>query len=411
MIIEQREQLLILTKTVETLTEENAKLKESLNKNSKNSSKPPSSDGFSKPEPKSLRKPSGKKQGAQKGHDGNGFSLMKIPDENILHIPSKCHGCINEGKCTVYGVANTRYVVDIRIDTKVIAHQTISYACQKECGKVITGAFPANITSTMQYGDNLEALAVSLNTVGMMGIKRTHDILSTVFGIPISTGTIFSMVKDCAENLTDTVERIPKTVASLPQVHFDETGTRVDKKTFWVHNASNELFTYLMVEETRGSAGMDSSGVLPDFRGIAAHDCWMPYWKYGDVTHSICCAHLLRELTGVMENHPEQSWAENMKRLLLRMKKVQDKAVVSGNEKLSYYHLYGFDEEYKTIIDEARDLNPITDKEPGKRGRKAKGKIRSFVERFFEYKGGICLFTRTSMYQLIITRLNEMSGW
>jgi len=393
-IIEQREQILVLTKTVSTLTEENMKLKEIINKNSKNSSKPPSSDGFNKPEPKSLRKPSGKKQGAQKGHDGNGFTITKDPDETILHLPSKCHGCINEGKCIVCGVANTRYVVDIQIDTKVIAHQTISYACQRESGKVITGTFPTNITSTMQYGDNLEALAVSLNTVGMMGIKRTHDILSAVFGIPISTGTIFGMVKSCAEKLKGTVERIRKTLASLPLVHFDETGTRVDKKTFWVHNASNELFTHLTVEEKRGSLGMDSSGVLPEFSGIAVHDCWMPYWKYSEVTHAICCAHLLRELTGVMENHPEQSWALKMKSLLLRMKKVRDKAVSSGKEKLSYYYLNGFDVAYNTIIDEARVQNPIKDREPGKRGRTAKGKILSLAERLYEYKGGVCLFTK-----------------
>jgi transposase len=62
----------------------------------------------------------------------------------------------------------------------------------------------------MQYGDNLEALAISLNTVGMMGIKRTHDILSAVFGIPISAGTICNMVKSCAEKLVNTVAQIAK---------------------------------------------------------------------------------------------------------------------------------------------------------------------------------------------------------
>ena len=285
-------------------------------------------------------------------------------------------------------------MIDIRIDTKVTAHQPISRACQKENGKVIAVTFPANITSTMQYGDNLEALAVSLNAVGMMGIKRTHDILSAVFGIPISTGTIFSMVKSCAEKLADTVERIRQTVVSLPLVHFDETGTRVDKKTFWFHNASNELFTYLTVEKKRGSLGMNSSGVLPYFRGIAVHDCWMSYWKYSGVTHAICCAHLLRELTGVMENHPKQSWAEKMKRLLLRMKKARDTTVASGKENLSYYYLHGFDVAYNAIIAEARGQNPIQNKVPAKRGRTPKGKIRSLAERLFEYKGGVCLFTK-----------------
>ena len=53
----------------------------------------------------------------------------------------------------------------------------------------------------------------------MMGIKRTHDILSAVFGIPISTGTIFSMVKSCAGKLADTVKQIRTVV--VPLVHFD----------------------------------------------------------------------------------------------------------------------------------------------------------------------------------------------
>jgi transposase len=383
-----------LNETVAKLSEENARLKEQINKNSNNSSKPPSSDGFNKPSPKSLRKPSGKKQGGQKGHEGKGLSITQSPDEIIKYIPSKCTECSNAGKCTSCGISDTRYEVDMRVDTKVTAHQVLSFKCQKESGKVLTGSFPANITGTMQYGDNLEALAISLNTVGMMGIDRTHNILSAVFGIPISTGTICGMVKSCAGKLVNTVEKIRAIVTSLPLAHFDETGTRVDKKTIWVHNASNEDFTYLTVEEKRGILGMNASGVLPGFRGIAVHDCWKSYWGYAAVTHAICCAHLLRELTGVSENHPEQLWADKMKKLLLYMKKARDTAVNADKENLGCQYLHCFDTVYDSIVDEARELNPIKEKQANKRGRQPKGKLRALVERLAEYKGGVCLFTK-----------------
>jgi len=401
LVIAQNKQLEIqseiiseLKETIKTLSEENAVLKERLNKNSNNSSKPPSSDGFKKPNPKSLRKSSGKKQGAQEGHEGKGMSITKKPDEIVQHIPSKCIGCLNAGKCVSCGVTDTRYEVDIIIDTKVIAHQTIAFKCKLNNCETLTGAFPTNITGTMQYGDNLEALAVSLNTVGMMGIKRTHDILSAVFNIPISTGTISNMVKSCADKLLGTVERIRQIVISQPLLHFDETGTRVDKKTFWFHNASNDLFTYLTVEEKRGKIGMDSCGVLPFFKGIAVHDCWRSYWSYTLSEHAVCCAHLLRELTGISENHPEQAWSEKMKKLLLNMKKIRDKAINSNKENLSYYYMHNFDIKFESIIIEARERNPIAKKHAGKRGRQAKGKIRALVERLAEYKAGICLFTK-----------------
>ena len=59
-----------------------------------------------------------------------------------------------------------------------------------------------------------------------------------------------------------------------------------------------------MVEYRRGYEGMELSRILPHYPGIAVHDCWGSYWKYSLVAYRICCAHLLRELTGVIENHP-----------------------------------------------------------------------------------------------------------
>ena len=77
---------------------------------------------------------------------------------------------------------------------------------------------------------------------------------------------------------------------------------------------------------------MEQCGVLPEFKGIAMHDCWASYWNYPDIQHAVCCAHLLRELTGIDENHSEQKWASAFIDLLLEMKKVKDKAVEKGKD-------------------------------------------------------------------------------
>lgn len=79
-----------LQATIVQLNQTIAQLNEKLHKNSKNSSKPPSSDGLAKPKPSSLRKPSGRKAGAQHGHDGNGSSLMSLPTQTIPHKPAQC---------------------------------------------------------------------------------------------------------------------------------------------------------------------------------------------------------------------------------------------------------------------------------------------------------------------------------
>lgn len=389
----QNEQIAIQNKTIKMLSEENALLKERLNKNSKNSSKPPSTDGFDKPKPVSLRKPSGKKQGAQPGHQGSGFSLLTKPNDLVYHMPRECSGCLNAANCRACSFSDIRYVVDINVTTSVVAHKTSAYACPKRDGVIISGSFPGNVTSTMQYGDNLEALAIALNTSGMMSLNRTHEILGAVFGVPISTGTIFQMVKGCGDKLISTVHHIRDVVAALPRVHFDETGLRVAKSLHWVHSASNNLYTFLSVETKRGQAGMDASGVLPRFTGIAIHDCWKPYWRY-IISHAICNAHLLRELIGILDNHPDQIWAIWMLKHLLRMKKTRDRFVEKGKECLSPYYLQLFSAAYDQIIEKARNMNPIEDKPLGKRGRQKKGKIRALIERLAEYKESVCLFTK-----------------
>lgn len=74
------------TQLIAQLNQTIQELKEQLNKNSKNSSKPPSSDGFKKPAPKSLRKPSGKKAGGQNGHQGTHLAVITAPDKTQIRV-------------------------------------------------------------------------------------------------------------------------------------------------------------------------------------------------------------------------------------------------------------------------------------------------------------------------------------
>ena len=95
-LLQQNEALLTTitaqTQLIAQLNQTIQELKEQLNKNSKNSSKPPSSDGFKKPAPKSLRKPSGKKVGGQNGHKETHLAVTTVPDEIVKYMPLACEG-------------------------------------------------------------------------------------------------------------------------------------------------------------------------------------------------------------------------------------------------------------------------------------------------------------------------------
>ena len=139
---------------------------------------------------------------------------------------------------------------------------------------------------------------------------------------------------------------------------------------------------------------MDAADVLPHVHGIIVHDCRGSYWKYQDVTHAICCAHLLRELNGVIENYPEQTWAVRFKELLLDMKKVHDKELLSGKDEVSCYHRYKFDMEYDSIIKTAYGENPLPETSAKKRDRKKKSKVLNLICRLDNYKESVCLFLK-----------------
>lgn len=388
-----------LTATIKELRETIKELQQQLNQNSQNSSKPPSSDGFNKPKPQSLRQKSGKKPGGQKGHLGSHMSIPHEPDEFNKHLPKKCLTCSHLNECVTNGKVFTcgekRYEVNAVITTKVTEHQSVHVAVCPCTGESLSGEFPEGIRAYVQYGDSVSVLAGLLSTYGAVSSMRIHVLLGSLLGVSLSTGTITSMISKCAQKIGSTLETIKSMLAGAKVANFDETGTDVNGKTIWVHNSSTPELTYQTINAKHGQIGMDDNGVLPEFNGIAVHDCWSPYWKYGDVTHAVCNAHLLRELTGIEQYSPEHKWATEFKTLLRSMKKARDKARDKGKTELSYYYLRKFDTEYDRLMKMADEECPLPpDPTQKKKGRKKKGKERSLIERLMALKASVCLFIR-----------------
>ena len=406
-IIEQ--QAVIIARQQEIIEElrlEVAELKEKLGKNSSNSSKPPSTDGAAKPKPSSLRKQSGKRPGGQKGHKGHGLGLMAPVTATVSHKPTQCENCPMKGKCESCGRSAVRNVVDVEIKTTVTAHYREQYKCPMRGGAIISGEFPENINTSIQYGNGICALAIALNTAGMMSINRVHELLKAVLGVPISTGTISAMVERFSGIISDTVEKIKHALLSRPVVHCDETGTRVEGTNYWVHSACDAQYTYLSLQRKRGYAGMEKAGFLPSYSGIIVHDCWSPYWSVSEVRHGLCCAHLLRELQGVIDYAPEQAgWAGGMQMLLLEMNQCRKQALESGKDTVEQDILQNFSDRYDSLLKDAYALNPLQEKKPSQKGRQKKGKRRALIDRLTQHKGEVCLF----LYDLRVPFSNNLA--
>jgi transposase len=327
-------------KEIERLKARVAELEARLGMNSRNSSKPPSSDGPGKPAPKSLRGRAGRKPGGQGGHDGRTLRQVDDPDEVRRHEPACCRACGRDLRRAGEAGLERRQVFDIPpIRVRVTEHQLVSKRCG--CGTVTRPVEPAGVGAPVQYGPRIAALIVYLYVGQFLSKARTAQALSEVFGTPVSGGTVAAATARAAGGLDDFLAAVRARIAGADLAHFDETGLRVDGRLAWLHSASTSQYSLLTVHRRRGVEAMNSAGVLPDFTGVAVHDAWAPYDTYTAARHALCNAHLLRELQAVIDTTAEASgtpgdwcWARQVQAALLDLKAAVEQAKATGHTSL-----------------------------------------------------------------------------
>ena len=305
--------------------------------NSKNSSKPPSSDGLAKPAPKSLRGKSGRKPGRPEGQPGVTMQLSDHPDRVVRHEPAGCRDCAaGLAGAPEEGVIRRQVTEIPEARAEVTEHQMTGRRCG--CGTVTWAEAPEGVTAPVQYGPRAAAVAAYLWHGQFLSRARACQAMADLFGCAPSPGALAAMTRRIASAVAPALDVIRGALAGAGVAHFDETGFRVAGRLAWVHSASSGKYVLVTVHQKRGKDAMDAAGVLPAFGGIACHDAWAPYDCYsGAAGHALCGAHLLRELAAVTETGTADDviWARQATGALLALKKAAGEARAAGHAAIS----------------------------------------------------------------------------
>ncbi len=377
-VVKLAEKITVLEERVKTLEEQKSK-------NSHNSSKPPSTDGFQKKT--RSRRPKGKrKTGGQKGHQGHTLSMVEDPDHVEVHPVDECKNCRRPLADKKADDIEKRQVFDIPpTDLEVTEHQIEIKQCP-DCDHINKAEFPEDVTAPIQYGPRIKATAVYLKGYQLLPLERTAELFNDLFSCGLSEGTLDNIINDASQRLEKPVEQIKEQIQETSLAHFDETGISVMAKRHWLHAASTENLTYYEVHAKRGVEAMDDIGILPNFYGRAIHDFWKPYLTYDNCQHGLCNAHHLRELIFLYEEQ-KQNWAKNMIDCLLDIKKAVDEIKDTRNS-LIKEQLRKFERRYQRILNKGYAANPSENRPPGpkKRGQLKKSKARNLLERLDKHR-------------------------
>jgi transposase len=390
-IVELRAVIAEQVGVIERLTARVAELERQLGKHSRNSSKPPSSDGLGKPPAaKRQRRGGGRRPGKQPGAPGAHLARVADPDEVVVHRPERCGGCGGDLTLAPVVGVEARQVFDLpEIRLWVTEHRVERRACA--CGQVTAGVVADIACAPACYGPGVRGLAGYLMVWHHVPVERAAQVLGDVLGANVSVGTLAGLAAEGAGGLGEFGERVREQLAQAPVAHFDETGARVAGRLHWVHSASTPLHSWFTVHAKRGVVAMDAAGVLPGFGGVAVHDGWSPYWRYQGATHALCAAHLLRELEGITEL-PGQGWAAELAEWFTLACAQATLARDRGADRLEATILAGLCDRYDRILAKGRAANPPPSRPPGRRRRRRRSPAVRLLERLGAHRGEVLRF-------------------
>lgn len=374
---EHKKEVNYLKSEIKTLREENKKLnnevdrlKSQINKDSDNSSSPPSSDIKPNRKIPNNRKSTNNKVGGQTGHKGYYLSKKEVVEKIRNNVFE--HKIIDIGKKSDKYIS--KYILDIKVN--VIAKEYRFY--QDENGKY---NIPKEFKVDVQYGPEIKTLCSTLNTEGIVAINKLTDFVSSISHgkLKISNGSIVNLIKELAVKSKSIMKNFEEEILNALLIHTDATTTRCDNKNMCVRNYSTDKYTLLKATNGKSKKYIDESGILSKYVGALSHDHETLMYNYGK-KHAECNVHILRYLTGNYDN-TSNNWCKDLSSFLCSLNEYKKELLSKNITSISMQNLEKYSLRYDEIIKKGFEENKkITSKYYAKEERKLLNRLKKYKE-------------------------------
>jgi len=366
-------------------------LQDQLAKNSRNSGKPPSSDGLQKPRSRSLRQKTGRRSGGQQGHQGQTLQQVEQAEHAQVHQVSTCPHCATDLHRIALRGYEKRQVFDVPpVRLEVTEHRAEIKVCPR-CRQRVKGTFPAEVTQPVQYGPRIKAQVAYLNNYQLLPWARICEMVGDFYSHTPAEALVWEANRMIVAQTASSRHAIKQQLIAAAVVHCDESGLRVARKLHWLHVNSTDRLTHYAVHPKRGPQAMQAIGILPTCQGRAVHDHWQSYFTFEQCQHALCNAHHLRELQFIVEQY-QQKWAQQMSSLLLDIKAAVERARPLQTS-LPPAQIAAFDRCYDELLTEGLAVNPPPETPPPKkRGRQKQSPPKNLLDRLQQRKPQVLAF-------------------
>lgn len=291
---------------IEVLRAEIEELRRRVERDSGNSSMPPSSDPpKSRAERRRLAREAHKRSmrstGGQPGHEGKTRELVadERVDEHRVHAPERC-GCghrFDGGEQPVGDpVVHQQYEL-APVRPLVFEHQRLRLCC-RACGRAVLAELPG--PALAGYGPRLDAHMAMLAGVFRLSREQVRQIVVEVFGIPASVGAIDNAIRRMSAILRDPWAELHQAVQQADAVHLDETTWRLGGAQQWLWVAASALVACYRIDPSRGQQAAKAL-IGEDFGGFAITDRYAGYHFLDVLQQQLCWAHVIRQLVEISQ--------------------------------------------------------------------------------------------------------------
>jgi transposase len=246
-----------LAAQVAVLTARIEQLEARLNRNSANSSRPPSTDGPAAPKPPPRTSPSGRRRGGQPGHRGAQRPLkpLEAVAEVVEEVPTHCAHCEtllptghSEGEPPPLRHQVTELPPVVCVTTEYRLHARTCPHCRRRTWAELPAGVPGGV-----IGPRLQAVCSLLT--GGYGLSRrsTQELVRDLLGAELSLGTLSSLEAATVQALAAPYQEVAQAVAQAERVNADETRWFEAHRLAWLWLAATETLALFRGRPSNGS--------------------------------------------------------------------------------------------------------------------------------------------------------------